>query len=66
MARGEFVVAEAQPFDGAGREVVQEDIGGGEQAGETFGAGFDIDRDAALAAIEPGEVGETCCRRAES
>ena len=58
MTCGEGIVAEAKTFDGAGGEVVEEDVGAGEQAGEdvaSFGL-LEVEDDAAFAAVEPGEI----------
>ena len=54
-----LLVPQAQPLDCAGHQVVEEDVGARHQAGEYVEVArlFEVEHDAALAPVEPGEVG---------
>ena len=66
MAAPQLVGAEARAGGGAGRHVLHEDVGAGEQAVEqrAIVGLLDVEHDRLLAAIEPREVGALAAGRA--
>jgi hypothetical protein len=66
LSRCDRVVAEAEPLHRAGREVMHEHIGALEQARADRSIGFflQIERDASLGSIQPGEVRRRSIQRA--
>ena len=64
MVAVDVLVAEAEPFHHAGPEVLDEDVGGGDQAPRLRGVigVAEVERDAALVAVDRLEVGRAAVR----